>query len=56
MHNVRWVVWFKDGYWYCADILTMDTWCGQDEKQVPPIRYGVRLLMSNGGARYYAHD
>lgn len=50
---VRYVVWFKDGYWYCADVSRMVTVCDQIKEFLPPYQASMPLLKSEGGAYYF---
>ena len=47
------VVWFKYGYWYCADTKAMQTDCSKLKELLWPMRNRMPLLKAEGGAEYY---
>lgn len=51
--TVRYVVWKKDGYWYCADVLLMQTECSEIKDFLSPLQQSMPMLTAEGGAEFY---
>lgn len=52
MIKVKYVVWHKQGYWYCANVNTMMTVCYSNLDEATCLE-GMELIRHEGGAYFY---